>query len=748
MVLCAISYSCRIFVNIDIGKKIDILSLEAFMTEQAGYNFWADLTGKQFQTLRGNILGSVAFPFWSTTIGSMLNADKIRRSQWSAEIAREDDLMYKATALLDNANLEKEEFTERSIPVGREDEEILLNDNKLTYYDGNRYSIFDLSNNAYKPITKELINSKAIVLLVDLVACVSQSAFLPKENKDKLLKYLDDYLKALAMSTEDGNFISSTLRGIIGIFYDVHSHDYDELNKKYENYKKSKSSGNDTSTSKIKNKLVKAGEWLTANLFGLRNAERRRFFSMSEALENIQAELCVCQKNIQEKLSDFKEKCTSELDKINVLQEPRRHDFLLRIVKSKHLLQRLYANYSITNDFSKAILQLAAEMYRNNELIKDHSMAPTEMSNQIAKIEKKKTKLLSKEEVEEQVRRYFDFTPNTERRLDKDTQCDISIDRHSKVVEIGDASYGKYYLDFNRLRDDLSNTGCMIYYKTLLNKLNIKADDPVFMANRKNAKVIGYIRDVIQKIESKSLTDDECEYMPNMLFHWISSLMNKPIFEKDVNKKIVTVTYMDNDNKIKTLDDINNLNNFQNVSFDIYNPEDAMIKMGTIIKKGEKIYYREDPGMDKFRPVSATELLTKIDIPALLNQIDGSTNATYVGDCWKLRQLVSMLKMLAKQEELHHKNNVIQAQNWDNRKANDELGVAKNTSSISNLIPINTLTDLLNKNNQDHDDGAQTTMGSNNDDDVSYNGNKANKSKISFERPDMNLQNNTISITQ
>ena len=170
--------------------------------------------------------------------------------------------------------------------------------------------------------------------------------------------------------------------------------------------------------------------------------------------------------------------------------------------------------------------------------------------------------------------------------------------------------------------------------------------------------------------------------------------------------------------------------------------------MGTIIKKGEKIYYREDPGMDKFRPVSATELLTKIDIPALLKQIDGSTNATYVGDCWKLRQLVSMLKMLAKQEELHHKNNVIQAQNWDNRKANDELGVAKNTSSISNLIPINTLTDLLNKNNQDHDDGAQTTMGSNNDDDVSYNGNKANKSKISFERPDMNLQNNTISITQ
>ena len=123
-------------------------------------------------------------------------------------------------------------------------------------------------------------------MLVDLVACVSQSAFLPKENKDKLLKYLDDYLKALAMSTEDGNFISSTLRGIIGIFYDVHSHDYDELNKKYENYKKSKSSGNDTSTSKIKNKLVKAGEWLTANLFGLRNAERRRFFSMSEALEN------------------------------------------------------------------------------------------------------------------------------------------------------------------------------------------------------------------------------------------------------------------------------------------------------------------------------------------------------------------------------------------------------------------------------------------------------------------------------
>ena len=149
-----------------------------------------------------------------------------------------------------------------------------------------------------------------------------------------------------------------------------------------------------------------------------------------------------------------------------------------------------------------------------------------------------------------------------------------------------------------------------------------------------------------------------------------------------------------------------------------------MIKMGTIIKKGEKIYYREDPGMDEFRPVSATELLTKIDIPALLKQIDGSPDATYVGDCWKLRQLVSMLKTLAKQEELHHKNNVIQAQNWDNRKANDELGVAINTSSISNSTPINTLTVLLNKSNQDHDDGAQTTMGSDNND-VPYNGNGA-----------------------
>ena len=213
-----------------------------------------------------------------------------------------------------------------------------------------------------------------------------------------------------------------------------------------------------------------------------------------------------------------------------------------------------------------------------------------------------------------------------------------------------------------------------------------------------------YIEDTIMKMKTKSLKKDEYEYLPNMLFHWISSLTNQPILKTDLDKKVVTVTFMDGDDNGKVFDEIDG---FCNVSFDVYDPKTRQIKMGTIVRKGEKIYYKEDPGLEEFTVISAGDLLKRLNVESLQGK---DIESEYVGDCWQMRKMLYFVQKLRdkeRQAKVNDGENMKQTlsyvsddtadeerKEYSQTRVKTEDNVEKNDFSIknvSNSMPVNTL---------------------------------------------------------
>lgn len=373
----------------------------------------------------------------------------------------------------------------------------------------------------------------------------------------------------------------------------------------------------------------------------------------------------------------------------------------------------------------------------------------------------------SDEEVNEQVRRYFNFDPNVTRSI-KLGGCEIILDKYSKIIEIQNSFNNVYYLDFNQLRNDIDNScvdnknGGVLYYRILLETLQKITNDSKYMFNSKTAKIMQYIESTVSKIENKALKDDEYEYLPNMLFHWISSLTNRPITQQNVDKKIVTVTFMDSDDKDKTSkhtdENDENIDDFQNVAFDIFDPKTEKMKMGTIIRKGEKIYYKEDPGMSDFKVVSAEELMTKLDIQALQGK---DIEKEYTGDCWNMRKMLDFVQKLRDKEQQKQENvnkSIKKTASYISDGVSEDINEYSKTrvsteegaerqdfllKNVSNSMPINTLKEqsvIFPDGNNNNDIMSQSGNG---DDKQDFTGNT--KSKMSYKIPSMNLKNENLS---
>ena len=148
--------------------------------------------------------------------------------------------------------------------------------------------------------------------------------------------------------------------------------------------------------------------------------------------------------------------------------------------------------------------------------------------------------------------------------------------------------------------------------------------------------------------------------------------------------------------------------------------------MGTIIKKGEKIYYKEDPGFAEFQIISAEELLTKLNFVKLnANDIEKE----YIGDCWQMRKMIDFVKKLIEQERQKNVN----ASPKIETKANMDYQHA----SFANSIPENT----LNTSRIFSKDNANEEPSSNNEENIHVDEEAGNKkSDISFQRPIGNLE--------
>ena len=591
------------------------------------------------------MFGALASPAAFAVVGQSINylttvGEKTRMERLS-QVLKEEQIRNQIQTVGEQSAFDKENFDKNSIPIGFCGAEIGLDGDELQYFSGDQYTSVNLSQRTFKPLHYEeaLNDSKMIAVLLTIITEVSKSIFLSDEKKHSLEKAISHYMEASLQHDGSINFITGIVRKA------SNDYTYEELEQIYQDYKANK----DQKTykeyqdyKKAKNEGFK--QWFRY-FFGSRHKDKYRFLNIAESLDTLKEELASSIAEIRGNLKHIKDECIKKLGLVNVFKDKRKSELLTRVTKSKVLLQRLYMAYKNNgNDLDDALFKVACELYRQHELVQDKSYLSNEQNKNIRKIEKKHIAYTSDNEVKEQVKRYFNFNPNVTRFIKTDKH-DITIDKYSKMIEIQDKFNGVYYLDFNQLNNDVGNEGGILYYQLLLEALESQADDYAYtISNPKYEKVMRYIEDVVTKMKTKSLTKDEYEYLPNMLFHWISSLTNKPLLTTDTGKKIVTVTFMDGNDRSKTSDEIDN---FHNVSFDVYDQKTGQMKMGTIMRRGEKIYYKEDPGQEDFKVVSAEALLTKLDVKLWQGK---DFENKYIGDTWAMRKMISFVQKIRDKE--------------------------------------------------------------------------------------------------
>ncbi|MBQ7551933.1 MAG: hypothetical protein IJT15_00595 [Rickettsiales bacterium] len=714
-----------------------------------------------------SIQSPLTFSVVGQTIGHIMSVGERTRMQMISQMLKEEQFRNKILLVGEQKALDRVKFDENSVPIGSLGEELCVDGDKLVFFIDDQYNTIDLSQQAFKTMYAEETsnNSKMISILMLAMVSLEHSVFLSDQRKDSLHNAIQRYMDVIWKDNGSINFLTGIFRAVGNtVAHKWSDYTYEELEQVYEDYKAGKIEKNNTDG--FKDRFFDYVKYF----FGSRNKEKNRYIDIAEAFDELRQELVLSVNEIKSNLQHIKNKCVEKLQTMNPFKEPRKSELFTRITKSKVLLQRLYMEYKNNGqNIDNALLKVANELYRRNELVQDKSLLSNEQNNGIRKIEKRHMQYAtSDEEVNEQVRRYFNFDPNVTRSI-KLGGCEIILDKYSKIIEIQNSFNNVYYLDFNQLRNDIDNScvdnknGGVLYYRILLETLQKITNDSKYMFNSKTAKIMQYIESTVSKIENKALKDDEYEYLPNMLFHWISSLTNRPITQQNVDKKIVTVTFMDSDDKDKTSkhtdENDENIDDFQNVAFDIFDPKTEKMKMGTIIRKGEKIYYKEDPGMSDFKVVSAEELMTKLDIQALQGK---DIEKEYTGDCWNMRKMLDFVQKLRDKEQQKQENvnksikktasyisdGVSEDINeYSKTRVSTEEGAEKQDfllKNISNSMPINKLGRQLVMTTDDNNDN-NVSLSNDIKRQQDFTGNT--KSNMSYKIPSMNLQNENLSAT-
>ena len=137
------------------------------------------------------------------------------------------------------------------------------------------------------------------------------------------------------------------------------------------------------------------------------------------------------------------------------------------------------------------------------------------------------------------------------------------------------------------------------------------------------------------------------------MMHCLKSMAYQP--KKDIDSKDKTIITV---SKINGKDDKGDYTNYM---FDLFDPTTKIMKIGMVIKRGDDIFYKEDPGMETVEKITKAELLKKLPLESELD----STTSKYTGDLSQIKELIVEIKSLCKDEKdkIYLKNDSLDKKN-------------------------------------------------------------------------------------
>ena len=483
-------------------------------------------------------------------------------------------------------------------------------------YDKNELKMLDSDNENLIPLNgNELMNNESVLIFIKIADSICRTPFIDQEEKDKLLPLINEYIDLIKENplSKDKNVIRKFFTGRWNRFFEVMNPlSYDELLKAYN--EKMKFSDGTLSTTRHYDELL-------------------RFFKAKDKLKELQDHLFVAFNKILKEKDDFSKVVQEQTRIFKYKNNPVIKDIMDNINNNSLLRDMLYKFYKNNGrDFHKAIREYIKFQLKRGVLLLNFKEQQKLQEQQMKNKSFIKSDISDKE-LEQQVDRIFNIQ---ETKIYFDEL--FLVDEENGLLLYNNMDdFNPYIFDIKNLSSDINSDygykNLKSFFKKMLNNYN----NPTLFEQlpHKTQK----IKTFLYQIDKNFDIQKNREFIGLYMMHCLKSMAYQP--KKDIDSKDKTIITV---SKINGKDDKGDYTNYM---FDLFDPTTKIMKIGMVIKRGDDIFYKEDPGMETVEKITKAELLKKLPLESELD----STTSKYTGDLSQIKELIVEIKSLCKDEK-------------------------------------------------------------------------------------------------
>lgn len=530
-----------------------------------------------------------------------------------------------------------------------------INGRKIIYYKdvkSNAYGTLPLDEPSLLPLASSLLQAPTCVTLVSLINGFCNSAYIDSDKKRKLKAILEKYIADTQYSIKAGfgRKVANPFRLFEGGASLEELEDYVEQCKKDPNYN---------------------GNWWSWNY-----EEKVKYKMLKDDINEISETLFEAFKDAKKKQEDFSLEVIKELQQ-NTKYNKLARDILLQANNSVLFQESLYSYYKNNGcNLGMALEDFVRNQIKNHFLFYSQQCAPKGTTPNIV-FDSDNISNLNDDYIEGQVERFFKLGD-----LKKTQDSTLMIDEKNGFVLFNDEGKGNCIFDLNNLEKDLENPCYFATISRMFEKL-FAMNDKLNLSSKtvdESDRMKVFLSELYDKVHSFNKENDlEKETISIALLHYVKILSELEVSSRLDIKQRPTI-------RVSSLD-VKKANGeeYTNYMFDITDPIKNTNKTGTILRKGDRIFFKQEPGSIRMEEITLECLLQVL--PPIDDLCKENAEAVYVGDVWPMRKMIDDLQSIQ-----HKKDEIAETKKNEiyNSFSNVSVGERekRNKNNITNLASL------------------------------------------------------------
>ncbi len=528
------------------------------------------------------------------------------------------------------------------------------NGNRIIYYrdlNSNSYGSFNLNDKTLLPLTSSILQSPAGVRFISLINDFMNSAYIDSDKKKMIKELLDKYMAdmQLGISSNAGRKILNFFR----IFEKPAT--IEELEEFYDKSQKDKN--------------------YNGNLFSFNYEEKVKYKTLKDDLNKLSDVLFDAFNDAKKAQDDFSLTITKAIKnyKGNTLSK----NMLLQASNSVLFQEALYSFYKENGcNLKVALEEFVRNQVKNGLLFYDQQLI---QKGNIPNIvgDSNNISLLNDEYIDEQVDRYFKLE-----NVKKTQDTSLMVDEKNGFVVFNDEGRCNCIFDLNNLDKDLENPCYFAAISRMFERM-CNINDQLNLNSKtvdQSDRMRGFLSELYEKISSLKEEDGlDKEAISIALLHYVKTLTALDVPSRlDIKQRpAISLSSL----VVKKT----NGEEYTNYMFDITDPISNTYKTCTILRNGDRIFFKQEPGNIGIQEIDFEKLLQIL--PSIDDLCKEGVEAPYVGDVWAMRKMIHDLQSIRdKQDELAEEQKSEIYNGFSNVSISEKENLNKN--NIANLASI------------------------------------------------------------